>query len=96
MVGSESASGMAQTVKVSIFHIEHMFDMEDEKTVMLRGGRFDGQKVAVDPKARELWAYQNMYGQPRAVRAGGLPRSESMVTYRLSEDGDVAQVVESS
>jgi hypothetical protein len=68
--------------------------MEAEKTITLRGGRFDGQEVAVDPKARELWAYSNMYGQPRAVRAGGLPRSESMVTYLVAESGDLAECVE--
>jgi hypothetical protein len=41
----------------------------EERTITLQGGRFDGQQVAVDPRATELWAYRNMYGQPRAVRA---------------------------
>jgi hypothetical protein len=70
--------------------------MEAEKTVTLRGGRFDGQEVAVDPKAREVWCYMNMYNQPRAVKAGGLPRSESMVTYRVADTDDVAEFVESA
>jgi len=75
--------------------IEHTFDME-ERTIILRGGRFDGKEVVIDASAREVWAYQNMYSQPRAVKAGGLRRSESMVTYRLVEDTDVAQAVEGS
>jgi hypothetical protein len=70
--------------------------MEAERTITLRGGRFDGKEVAVDPKARELWAYSNMYGQARAVRAGGLPRSESMITYRVAESGDLAECVEAT
>jgi hypothetical protein len=78
--------------RVGLAGIEQTFDME-ERTITLKGGRFDGQQVAVDPKAREVWAYQNMYGQPRAVHAGGLPRAESMVTYRLLEDTDIAQAV---
>jgi hypothetical protein len=65
----------------------------EERTITLRGGRFDGQQVAVDANAVELWAYMNMYSQPRAVKAGGLPRAESMVTYRLLEGTDVAQAV---
>lgn len=73
--------------------IEHMFDME-ERTVTLRGGRFDGKQVQIDASAREVWAYQNMYNQPRAVKAGGLPRSESMATYRLVDGTDVAEHVE--
>jgi hypothetical protein len=70
--------------------------MEAEQTITLRGGRFDGQEVAVDPhpRATELWAYQNMYGQARAVRAGGFPRSESMVTYQVAESWDLAECVE--
>jgi hypothetical protein len=68
--------------------------MEAEKTITLRGGRFDGQEVAIDPRATELWAYMNMYGQPRAARAGGLPRAESMVTYRIRGDIGVADNVE--
>jgi hypothetical protein len=71
-----------------------MFDMKAERTITLRGGRFDGQQVAVDPSAVELWAYMNMYAQPRAVKAGGLPRSESMVTYRVLGDADVAEHVD--
>jgi hypothetical protein len=45
----------------------------EARTIILRGGRFDGQEVAVDPKAREVWWYMNMYGQPRVVRAAGPP-----------------------
>ena len=56
-----------------------MFTME-ERTIALHGGRFDGQQVAVDRRATELWAYRNMYGQPLTVRAGDLPQPESMVT----------------
>jgi hypothetical protein len=48
----------------------------------------------VDPKARELWAYMNMYGVPRAVIAGGLRRSESMATYRVIDGADIAEYVE--
>lgn len=43
-----------------------MFDME-VRTVTLRGGRFDGKQVEIDAGAVEVWAYQNMYNQPRAV-----------------------------
>jgi len=74
-------------------HIEHMFDMK-ERTLTLRGGRFDGKTVQVDAKAVEVWAYQNMYNQARAVRAGGFPRSESMVTYRVLTESDFADLVE--
>jgi hypothetical protein len=71
-----------------------MFDMASERTITLRGGRFDGKVVEVDPKAREFWAYMNMYNTPRAVIAGGLPRCESMATYRLVDGADVAEFVE--
>jgi hypothetical protein len=70
-----------------------MFEMK-ERTIILKGGRFDGKEVVIDASAREVWAYQNMYNQPRAVKAGGLPRSESMVTYRLLDDRDVALAVD--
>lgn len=73
--------------------VEHTFGMEEGK-VVLRGGRFDGKAVLIDASAREVWAYQNMYNQPRAVKAGGLPRSESMVTYRLLDGVDVAEHVD--
>jgi hypothetical protein len=68
--------------------------MEKERQVSLVGGRFDGMSVSIDPKAREVWAYMNMYNQPRAVIAGGMRRSESMVTYRVIEGSDVAQHIE--
>jgi len=67
-----------------------------ERSVTLKGGRFDGKAVVIDANAREIWAYQNMYGQARAVRAGGLPRSESMLTYRLRDDMELAELVEGS
>ena len=66
----------------------------DERKVVLRGGRFDGKEVEIDASAVEVWAYQNMYGNARAVKAGGLPRSASMVTYRVADSGDVAELVE--
>jgi hypothetical protein len=67
-----------------------MFDMA-ERTVTLRGGRFDGKQVEIDATAREFWVYQNMYNQPRTVKPGGFPRSESMVTYRVQDGADVAE-----
>jgi hypothetical protein len=70
-----------------------MFDME-EWTVTLRGGRFDGKAVEIDAQAVEVWAYQNMYNQPRAVKAGGMRRSESMVTYGVVEGSEIAELVE--
>jgi len=81
---------------VEFGHIEHVFDMAEERTIILRGGRFHGQEVAVDPSAVELWAYMNMYAQPRAVKAGGLPRSESMETYRVLPGRAEAQFTPSS
>jgi hypothetical protein len=68
----------------------------NERLVTLRGGRFDGKQVEIDGNAVEFWAYQNMYNQPRAVKAGGFPRSESMATYRVLDAGDVAEFVENS
>lgn len=50
-------------------YIEHTFEM-DERTVFLRGGRFDGKEVLVDANAVDVRVYQNMYNQPRAVIAG--------------------------
>jgi hypothetical protein len=38
----------------------------------------------------------NMNNQPRAVKAGGLPRSESMATYRVADTDDFAEFVESA
>jgi len=65
-----------------------------ECAITLKGGRFDGKVVVVDARAREFWVYLNMYNQPRAVKAGGLPRSESMLTYRLMEGGSTAEIVD--
>lgn len=64
-----------------------------ECTVTLRGGRFDGKVVEIDPKADEVWAYMNMYNVTRAVKAGGFPRTESMQTYRVISDTDFAEFV---
>ena len=66
----------------------------EERKVTPRGGRFDGKVVEVDPKARELWAYMNIYAVPRAVKAGGLPPSESLATYRLVDVADIVEYFE--
>ena len=63
----------------------------EERTVTLRGGRFDGKQVEIAAGAVEGWAYQNMYNVCRAVKAGGLPWSESMVAYRVLTEGDEAE-----
>jgi hypothetical protein len=54
-----------------------MFEMRGERTVTLRGGRCDGKVLAIDPKAREVEAYMDMYNVTRAFIAGGLPRNSS-------------------
>ncbi len=59
--------------------------------MVLRGGRFDGKEVEIDPKASLVWAYANMYGSPRAVKAGGLPWNESMAVYRVDLERNEAQ-----
>ena len=67
-----------------------------ERTITLRSGRFDGKEVTSDARAREVWAYANMFNQPRGVKAAVLPWSDFMVTYRVADGGDVAECVESA
>jgi len=67
-----------------------MFEM-DVRLVTLRGGRFDGKQVEIDRNAVAVWAYQNMYNVCRAVKAGGLPWSESMAAYRVDPERDEAE-----
>jgi hypothetical protein len=72
-----------------------MFDMEAERSVTLRGGRFDGKTVEIDPKATVVGANINIYNNPRAVKAGAMRRSESMVAYRVIDGSDIAECMES-
>jgi len=54
--------------------------MEDDDKIRLINGPFDGVEVE-DTPGEILWVYKNMYGQTKAIRAGGMPRTPTMAAY---------------
>jgi hypothetical protein len=54
--------------------------MAGEVKIRLINGPFDGVEVE-DAPSEVLWVYKNMYGQTKAIRAGGMPRTPTMAAY---------------
>jgi hypothetical protein len=68
--------------------------MNGTRLLKLRGGPYDGKSVEIEVTISDFWAYPNMYNAIRAVRIGGMPRSDSMAEYRAVEGLDVAEYIE--